>query len=169
MITYYFHVTAGSRIKFKIEENLFALRGNLVISDFRTARLLSEKINSVRRSEEKFELQVTAGQINALGLLHEVFHLLIRKYEEKNNKSVFKNGIDYLRNNITEDELDKTLLKFIEEFPPIPVYQKKITAKQYLNGKTETKDNREIILEELIILNLENINPAIHQLKELIY
>jgi glycosidase len=167
MITYYFHVTKDSRIKYKIEENLFSLKGNLVIADFRTARLLSEKINSVRRDEGKFELQVTAGQINALGLLHEIFHLLIRKYEADNKKSVFKDGIDYLKNNLTEDELNKTLLKFVEEFPPLPVYQNKIMAVDYLNGKTEERNNREIILEELVILNLENINPATHQLKEL--
>ena len=168
MITYYFHVTKDSRIKlYKIEENIFSLNGNLVISDFRTARLLSEKINSVRRDEGKFELQVTAGQINALGLLHEIFHLLIRRYEEDNNKGVFKNGIDFLKNNLTEEELDKTLLKFVEEFPPLSVYQNKVKAIEYLNGKTENKDNREILLEELIILNLENINPATHQLKEL--
>ncbi len=166
MITYYFHVTKDSRIKYALEENLFALQGNLVISDFRSARLLSEKINTVRRDEGKFELQVTAGQINVLGLLHEIFHLLIRKYEETNNKSVFKNGIDYLKNKLTADELDKTLLKFVEEFPPLPVYQNKVKAIEYLKGKTETKENREIILEELIILNLENINPATHQLKE---
>ncbi len=167
MITYYFHVTKDSRIKYEIEENLFSLKGNLVISDFRTARLLSEKINSVRRDEGKFELQVTAGQINALGLLHEIFHLLIRNYEEKNKKGVFRDSIDYLKKNLTEDELDKTLLKFVEEFPPLPVYQNKIKAIEYLKDKTEDKENREIILEELIILNLENINPATHQLKEL--
>jgi glycosidase len=167
MITYYFHVAKDSRIKYKLEENLFALKGNLVISDFPTARLVSEKINSVRREEGRFELQVTAGQINALGLLHEIFHLLIRKYEENKNAGVFKNSIDFLKNNLTETELDKTLLKFVEEFPPLPVYQNKIKANDYLKGKTDNKDNREIILEELIILNLENINPATHQLKEL--
>ncbi len=167
MITYYFHVTKDSRIKYKFEENLFALQGNLLISDFKTARILSDKINVVRRDEGKFELQVTAGQINALGLLHEVFHLLIRKYEGENKKGVFRDGIDYLKNNLTEEELDKTLLKFVEEFPPLPVYQNKIKAFEYLNGKTENKDNREILLEELIILNLENINPATYQLKEL--
>ncbi len=167
MITYYFHVTKDSRIKYKFEENLFALQGNLLISDFKTARILSDKINVVRRDEGKFKLQVTAGQINALGLLHEVFHLLIRKYEGENKKGVFRDGIDYLKYNLTEEELDKTLLKFVEEFPPLPVYQNKIKAIEYLNGKTENKDNREIILEELIILNLENINPATYQLKEL--
>jgi len=166
MITYYFHVTKDSRIKYEFEENLFALQGNIVISDFKTARFLSDKINVVRRAEGKFDLQVTAGQINALGLLHEVFHLLIRNYEENNNKSVFKNSIDYLKKNLTEDELDKTLLKFVEEFPPLPVYQNKVKASEYLNRKTEDKDNRAIILEEIIILNLENINPATYQLKE---
>ncbi len=98
------------------------------------------------------------------------FILLIRKYEETNNKSVFKNGIDYLKNNLTENELDKTLLKFVEEFPPLPVYQNKVKAIEYLRlGKQRTKNNREIILEELIILNLENINPATHQLKRTLY
>jgi glycosidase len=167
MITYYFHVAKESRIKYTLEEDLFALKGNLVISDFPTARIISEKINVIRRNEGRFELQVTAGQINALGLLHEIFHLLIRKYEENSNAKVFKNNIDYLKKNLTETELDKALLKFVEEFPPLPVYQNKIKAVDYLKGKTENKDNREIILEELIILNLENINPATHQLKEL--
>lgn len=167
MITYYFHVTKISRAKYKIEENLFSLKGNLVISDSKTARSLSDKINVIRRDEGKFDQQVTAGQINALGLLHEIFHLLIRKYENDNKKGVFKDGIDYLKNNLTEDELDKTLLKFVEEFPPLPVYQNKVKASDYLIGQTENKSNREIILEELIILNLENINPATHQLKEL--
>src|SRR5574338_86372 len=167
MITYCFNISKDSRIKYKIEENLFSIKGNLLISDFHSARLLSDKINIVRRNEGRFDQQVTAGQINALGLLHEIFHLLIRKYEENNNKNVFKDGIDYLKNSLTEDELNKTLLKFVEEFPPLPVYQNKIKAVEYLNGKTENKNNREIILEELIILNLENINPATHQLKEL--
>ncbi len=167
MITYYFHITKDSRIKYKIEENLFSVSGNLIVQDFRTARLLSEKINTVRRGEGSFELQVTAGQINALGLLHEIFHLLIRKYEERNDKNIFKNSLDYLKNSLTENELDKTLLKFVEEFPPVPVYQNKVKPVEYLKGRTNEKENREIILEELIILNLENINPATHQLKEL--
>jgi glycosidase len=167
MIIYYFHVTKDSRIKYYFEENLFAVRGNIIVPDFRTARLLSEKINTVRRNEGKFELQVTAGQINALGLLHEVFHLLLRSYEENNKQGIFKDSIEYLTKNLSEEELNKTLLKFVEEFPPLPVYQNKLKPDEYLKGYTENKSNREIILEELIILNLENINPATHQLKEL--
>ncbi len=167
MITYYFHVTKDSRIKYKFEDNLFSLKGNLIISDFPTARLLSEKINVVRRSEGKFDQQVTAGQINALGLLHEIFHLLIRVYEGNNKKGIFNNSIEFLKKNLSEEDLDKTLLKFVQEFPPISVFKGQIKAEDFLKGKTNDKSNREIVLEELIILNLENINPATHQLKEL--
>jgi glycosidase len=167
MITYYFHVSKDSRVKYNLDENLFSLKGNVIIQVFSTARLLSEKINVVRRSEGKFDQQVTAGQINALGLLHEIFHLLIRKYESDNKKGVFNDGIKYLKKKLTEGELDKTLLTFIEEFPPLHVFQNKIKANEYLTGKTDNKDNREIVLEELIILNLENINPATNLLKEL--
>lgn len=167
MITYYFHVSKESRIKYQFDDNFYSLKGNLIISDFPTARLLSEKINVIRRSEGKFDQQVTAGQINALGLLHEIFHLMIRNYELNNKHGVFKESFEFIKKIIADDDLDKTLLKFIEEFPPLSVYQNKIKAIDYLNDKTENKDNREILLEELIILNLENINPATHQLKEL--
>ncbi|MEJ5263165.1 MAG: alpha-amylase family glycosyl hydrolase [Ignavibacterium sp.] len=167
MITYYFHVARESRIKYQFEDNLFSLQGDLIVADFKTARLLSEKINQIRKAEGRHSELVTAGQINALGLLHEIFHLLIRRYEENENPGVLRRSIEYLKATLTEDELEKTLLKFVEEFPPLPVYQNKISAKEFLNSFTESKSNREIILEEIILLNIENINPAAHQLREL--
>lgn len=167
MITYYFHVAKESRIKYQFEDNLFSLQGDLIVADFKTARLLSERINQIRKEEGRHSELVTAGQINALGLLHEIFHLLIRRYEENENPGVLRRSIDFLKETLSEDELEKTLLKFIEEFPPLPVYQNKISAKEFLNSFTESKSNREIILEEIILLNIENINPAAHQLREL--
>lgn len=167
MITYYFHVSAGSRKKYQFEENLFSLQGDLIVADFSIARQLADKINRIRKNEGRHSELVTAGQINALGLLHEIFHLLIRRYEENENPGVIQRSIDYLKRSLSEDELEKTMLKFVEEFPPLPVYQNKISAKDYLNGKTDNKQNREILLEEIILLNLENINPATRQLDEL--
>ncbi len=167
MIIYYFHVSSESRKKYQFDENLFSLQGDLIVADFTTARILADKINNVRKAEGRYSEQVTAGQINALGLLHEIFHLLIRRYEQNENPNVFQRSIDFLKQSLSEDELESTMLKFIEEFPPLPVYQNKISAKDFLNGKTENKSNREIILEEIILLNIENINPAVRQLAEL--
>ncbi len=167
MITYYFHAARDSRIKYQFEDSLFSLQGDLIVADFKTARILSEKINQIRKEEGRHSELVTAGQINALGLLHEIFHLLIRRYEENENPGVLRRSIDFLKGKLTEDELEKTLLKFVEEFPPLPVFKNKISAKEFLNSSTDRKSNREIILEEIILLSIENINPAAHQLREL--
>ncbi len=167
MTTYYFHVSKDSRIKYKFEESLFSVTGDLIIANAKTARLLSERINKIRRDEGKQDQLITPGQLNALGLMHEIFHLLIRKYEETDNPGVFERNLEFLDGSLSNDEVDKVLLSFIEEFPPLPVFKNKIKPLDYLKGKTGNKTNREIILEELILLNLENLNPSTKQLKEL--
>ncbi|MBE0571998.1 MAG: alpha-amylase [Ignavibacteriaceae bacterium] len=165
MIKFDFHVSRQAREKYKIQQSLFSITGKIILADYQRARILSDKINSMRR-EEGNEQFVTAGQINALGLLHEIFHLLIRKYEESDNPGVFGKAINYLRNEIDETRLDKTLLAFIEEFPPLSVYDKVITPDEYLRRSTSGKSNKEIILEEIILLHMENSNPAASNLRE---
>ena len=166
MTTYDFHVSKNSRIKYKFEDSLFSLTGNLIISNFPLAREVSEKINAVRRSEGDIDYLVTPGNINALGLLHELFHLVIRKYEEEQNPGVFSKALNFLTDGLSEDEVNTTLLKFIEEFPPVTVFKNDVTAEEYLAGQTSGKPNREIIIEEIILLHLENINPATNRLSE---
>lgn len=166
MIRFNFHISRNSRNKYNIEESLFSIEGKVIIANSYQARLFSEKINVIRRAEGKSNQQVTPGQVNGLGLLHEIFHFMIRYYEEKENPGVFTRGITYLKSKFGEN-LDKVLIEFVNEFPPLDVYKNKITAEEYLKGTTSTKSNKEIILEEIILLSIENINPATIQLKEL--
>lgn len=167
MIKFDFHISRAARVKYKIEQSLFSITGKIIIADYQQARILSEKINSTRREEGNSDQFVTAGQINALGLLHEIFHLLIRKYEESDNPGVFSKAISHLKNEISDEELDKTLLTFIEEFPPLSVYNNELTPKEYLKRSQADKSNKEIILEEIILLHMENSNPAASNLREL--
>ena len=167
MIKFDFHISRAAREKYKIEQSLFSVTGKVILADYQQARILSEKINSVRRDEGIPDQFVTAGQINALGLLHEIFHLLIRKYEESDNPGVFSKAVNHLKNEVSETGLDKTLLAFVEEFPPLPVYNNEVTTEKYLSASTSGKPNKEIILEEIILLHLENSNPAASNLREL--
>ena len=98
MIKFDFHVSRAAREKYKIEQSLFSVTGKVILADYQQARVLSEKINSKRRDEGNADQFVTAGQINALGLLHEIFHLLIRRYEESDNPGVFAKAINHLKN-----------------------------------------------------------------------
>ncbi len=167
MIKFDFHVSRAAREKYKIEQSLFSISGKVILLDYQQARILSEKINSKRREEGNVDQFVTAGQINALGLLHEIFHLLIRKYEESDNPGIFSKAINHLKNEISENGLEKSLLAFVEEFPPQSVYNKILSPEEYLRRSTSGKSNKEIILEELILLHMENSNPAAANLREL--
>ena len=166
-IRYNFHVSKTARIKYNFDKSLFSINGDLIIADFRQARILSDKINSKRKSEGDSAQVVTSGHLNALGLLHEIFHYLIRIYEDVENPGVLDRGIKYMLTHIEEKELSKVLLEYVNQFPPLEVFKGKISPEEYLNGKTEGKSHKEIILEELIILQLENSNPATFSLEEL--
>jgi hypothetical protein len=96
MLTYYFHVSKESRLKYDFEDTLFSLVGDLIISDAKTARKLTEKINKKRREDGRHNELIAVGQLNALGLMHEIFHLLIRKYEETDNPGVFGRNLEFL-------------------------------------------------------------------------
>jgi glycosidase len=164
---YYFHVSKTSREKYKFEENLYSITGDLIVADFAAARLLSQKINDYRKQSGISDSFVTPGQINAIGLLHEIFHFIIRQYEENENPGVFERSIIFFKENIGSENLEQTLKTFVEEFPPLQVQRKEITPENYINGFTGIKANREIIIEEIILLHLENLNPAFIQLKDL--
>ena len=166
-LKYDLHVSKHLRVKYQFDESLFSLQGNLFIGNLYQARLLAQKINSKREEEKIFDAYVTPGQINAAGLLHEIFHFVIRHYEEKENPGAFERGILFLRNNLGSEEVEKILRKFVEHFPPVAVHKGITTLDQYVSGNTSGKSNKEIILEEIILLHLENLNPAFQTLKEL--
>lgn len=161
------HINISSRKKYQIEDSLFSTIGNLIIADFTQARIVSEKINSVRRNEGRFSEQITPGQINALGLIHEIYHLIIRQYEEDENPGIFGRTLEKIKLSLDEKNLDEVLLSFVEEFPPISVYKSELIPAEFLNSASGSKSNREIILEELILLHIENTNPAARPLEEL--
>jgi len=165
-VKYDFHVAKNLRIKYQFDESFFSIRGNVLIANSHQARLLSQKINTKREEEKIFNAYVTPGQINAAGLLHEIFHFVIRQYEEKENPGVFERSVLYLKYNLGSGEVENVLRKFIEQFPPISVHKGITTIDQYLNGSTDSKPNREILIEEIILLHLENLNPAFQNLKE---
>ena len=167
MIKFDFHVRKYSRDKYQFDNSLFSITGDLIIANFHQARVLSDKINVQRKVEGKADRQVSAGELNAFGLIHEIFHFLIRYYEDKENPGVLSRGISYLNTSLGENDLNKIFIEYLNEFPPLEVYTGKIKPEEYLPGYTGNKPNTEIILEEILLLYLENINQAASKLDEL--
>ena len=166
-ITYEFHTSALSRKKYKLDENLFTITGDLIVLNFSAARKLADKINLIKKQEGNYQTLTTPGQINALGLIHEIFHFLISLYEEKINPGVFTRNLKHLKEVTGTKETDKVLIEFITEFPPLNVYKGKIKPEDYFAGVTISKSNKEILIEEIILLHLQNNNPAAANLSDL--
>ncbi len=162
-IKYEFHIAKHIRSKYKFDDELFSITGNVIFTDFKSIRKFVQKINSLRDDKTK----VRAGEVNAAGLLDEIFHFLIRKYENDENPGVFNRAASYLQSSLGKENLNTLLLNFIDQFPPLDVYKKIMSGSEYLNSSSDGKPNKEIVIEEMILLFLDNFNPANKKLKEL--
>ncbi|MEJ2054791.1 MAG: hypothetical protein P8X42_12795, partial [Calditrichaceae bacterium] len=90
--TFEFHINRESRDKYKIQDALFSISGEIIFSNFNASRELAHQINLERRSEDP----VRAGELNAMGLLDEIMHYLIESYREKLNTQIFTRIEDHI-------------------------------------------------------------------------
>ncbi len=161
-----FHIHADIRKKYTVDNILFASSGNVVFPHFRSVRELASKINQIRNQLGDPRPEIRAGQLNAMGLIDEINHVIIRMYEEQENPGVIHRAYQFLKNSIGDAVLEKTLQEFLSLFPPTSVYRNHQTVKEYFSSSTEGKLNKEIALEEMMMLFLSNFNPACGEFKE---
>ena len=78
-----FHISRLARERYGIDKSLFALRGGVIVANFHAARVFAQRLNA-RRDLARFpETAVRAGQINAMGLIDEVLHLVVERYRQE--------------------------------------------------------------------------------------
>ena len=162
-----FHVSRYARNRYQFDQSLFETDGNIILANFHAARRFAHQMNQKRDLVNYPEQMVRAGQINAMGLIEEILHLLINLYRRQKNPKVFTEALAWLEQKIGTKEIHQTFDLFINDFPPLSVYLNQISSEDYANGKTNNNLNREIILEEILMLWLENQNPAMSQFSEL--
>jgi glycosidase len=162
-----FHISRQARDHYKFDQLLFGQAGNIIFADFHAARLFALKMNQKRDVINFPEKVVRAGQINAMGLIDEILHMIVQLYRQQVNPKVMQEALDWVGGMLGTDELNHVLLQFVQEFPPIDVYRNTFSAAEYLNKDTNGISNRQIALEELLLLWLANANPAFSPFREL--
>jgi glycosidase len=162
-----FHILAEIRAKYGVDESLYSATGNVVFPNFRAVRVLAQKINEGRALTGRRHDTVRTGDLNAMGLIDEIYHYVLRLYEESANPKVFTRALSRLRRSLGSPPIRSLLLTFGELFPPLAVYRKTSTLEEYLNARTEDKPHTEVALEEMILLFFANFNPAFSPLREL--
>ena len=162
-----FHISRKVRNLCDFNRGLFASSGNVVFANMKNVRdfqmLFNNYIKTVTGDESK---QVSAGQLNAMGLIDEILHYVSMLYRRNKVASFGADLLTALNKEYGKAAVDALLLDFMKEFPPVEVYREKITPEEYLNqnaldiGTGLERSNREQTLEELILLHLANENKA---------
>jgi predicted flap endonuclease-1-like 5' DNA nuclease/glycosidase len=156
-MTLEFHLLRAARDRHRFDEALFTTTGRVVFADFAAARRFAATLNAVSPGRN-----ARAGDINAMGLIDEVLHALLLEYRENHAPKLWTEALEALKTQYGE-RLDSTLEKFAQDFPPTAVYQNRQTLAQYM----AVPQNKELLLEEMLLLWLENNNPAFAPYRDL--
>ncbi|MBQ9280770.1 MAG: alpha-amylase [Treponema sp.] len=159
-----FHIAKTVRDACNFSQSLYTSSGNVILANIKAVRDFQIKFNAYLKAHNL--TQISAGTLNAMGLLDEIFHLACYTYRRQKYPNAFKELLSDLNASFGEETIRKMILDFSAEFPPTEVYKGNITIEDYLNTElTERKTGRvrtnmEQTLEELVMLHLDNENPA---------
>ncbi len=161
-----FHIARRVREKYDFRHELFATTGNVIFQNFHAVRVFAQKINDKIDLIRFPERAVRTGQLNAMGLIDEILHYVVELYRQHTGLEPFRDLDERLRTKLGPS-YEETLQRFVEEFPPRAVYAGEADAESYLAASTRGVPNSAVALEELLLLWLENANPAFDPFKEL--
>ena len=164
---YEFHVSRLAREKYDFDQSIFRFDGNVIFANFLAARQFTQKINQKRDLVNFPENAVRSGDINAIGLIDEILHLVISLYRKQVDPNIISDAYDDLKETFGELKLHQALLRFTKEFPPMDVYKNVISAEEFLSGETNGIPNSHLALEEMLMLWVTNRNPAVAAFSDL--
>jgi len=152
-----FLISRKARDKYKFDRSLFKPSGHVVFKDFKAIQKFAAKLEDIK---------ARAGEINAMDLIYEAFHYVVRLYSKQKNPWMLKKAGERLHKEVSEETLETALGLFAREFPPTGVYRGKYPAERYLEGTSKGRSYRQLLLEEMLLLWLTNVNPACEPYKK---
>ena len=162
-----FHVSRAARDRYRFDESLFFLTGNVILPNFAATRRFAQRMNESRDLARAPEQAVLAGQLNAMGLIDEILHHVVALYREQVDPAVIGRALAALDRRLGADAVDGVLAAFVEEFPTVAVYRREVSPASHLDAAADGIPNRQVALEELLLLWLANANPAFAPFGEL--
>lgn len=162
-----FHISRNARDFYRFDETLYALSGNVIFANLYAVRRFVQKMNNKKDLVSYPELAVRSGDVNAMGLIDEILHLVMAQYREEINPVALMQAMVFVKEEIGEEQVKQTLRIFSELFPPVAVYRGETSLDDYLQGSSDGIPHETAVLEEMILLWLANMNPAFFSFSEL--
>ena len=92
--------------------------------------------------------------------IDEIVHHVVELYRRQRNPQVMAGALAALDQRLGRGALETALEVFADRFPTVAVYRGDQSAAEYLAGQTDGVPNRQIALEELLMVWLANGNEA---------
>jgi glycosidase len=159
-----FHVSRLPRDRYQFDDGFFNYWGKAHLPNFQRARAFANQINQKRDVAHFPDQAIQPSQVNAVALIQGITHFIFRLYLQR-HPGLLSQAALYLQG-LYSDDFEKTMRRFVDQFPPQPVYDQQQTPEQFLAGITDGRPNREAALEELVMLWVANVNPAFTPLSE---
>ncbi len=161
------HVSRGARERYELSGALFGLRGSVLVADVAGARRLAARMNQARAAgTAPGTPTIAGGELYALGILHEICHHLVARYDEDVRPGALVAAAEELERELGRSRVDGVITRFAGEFPDGGGGPRSHDPSE----KTASADpatRRAETLEELLLLGLTNGNPAAEPLREL--
>lgn len=152
---------------YELARGIFPPRGEISAPDFRILRQIVTRIQEKKGLTTFSTTPLRAGQLNATGLINEIFRCIIRRYCETRDEAAFTRALAKAGEAVPAGAVQRTVARFVEFFPPLQVLRGRKSAAEFLAGKTAGLPNTHIVTAELILLSLANTNPAFSPAQEL--
>jgi glycosidase len=150
------HLSRHARDRFALE--------SLRFPDIASARAVASQIN------------VSAGDLYALGLIDEALRILLTRNA---SPSQFSQAASFLDGKVGAPRVRETQVTFVSTFPTRPVYRGELSVENSLNREVgdKAKSKEKVAssrlpgdlasLEEMLLVNIHNTNPAAEPMIEL--
>ncbi len=102
-----FHVSRQSRDRYGFEEQFFAFDSNVIFALLHGSPfLLSVSMRNGMRHYLK--RSVSAGDLNAMGLVDEILHYIVEQYRRERSPRVMEAALTYLRERLSRGPLSRS-------------------------------------------------------------
>ncbi len=166
-MTFELHIARDARERYGVDEALFRLTGTVAQQNLAACRRLALRMNQLGPPDDGPPRIVQAGELNAMGLIDEALHRLVAAYRNQVDPRAMSDALGALERRLGAERVAETLEAFVAAFPTADGYRASVPAATWLAGSTDGVGNREIALEELLLLWLANANPAFGPADEL--
>ena len=123
-------------------------------------RAFAHRMNQVREADKHPDLAVHAGALYAMGLIDEASHVLMARYREQYDQNVMADAVRWFGSQVGETNSTSSCLPSSNTFRG----RRSSPARRHRSSgslrSTDGVPNREIALEELVMLWTANRNEA---------